>query len=120
MRGEEGIFGGQPQTYPGGDGFDRKQENQQNGRMKTTLDLPGELVREIKLHAVHEGRKLKDAVADLLRKGLAADAAAGRPRVRRVKLPLIECRHEANLTPDQVADLLMRQETQWHHDTAGH
>jgi plasmid stability protein len=50
--------------------------------MKTTLDLPDALVKQVKIRAVREGRKLKDAVADLLRKGLAAatdeesDAAA--------------------------------------------
>ena len=33
--------------------------------MKTTIDLPPDLVREMKLLAAHEGRKLKDVVADL-------------------------------------------------------
>ena len=51
--------------------LDRKLENRQNGAMKTTLDLPDELVREIKLRAVNEGRTLKDVIADLLRAGLA-------------------------------------------------
>jgi plasmid stability protein len=37
--------------------------------MKTTLDLPDALVKQVKLRAVREGRKLKDLVADLLRKG---------------------------------------------------
>ena len=40
--------------------------------MKTTLDLPADLVKEVKLRAVHEDKKLKDAVAELLRDGLAA------------------------------------------------
>jgi plasmid stability protein len=40
--------------------------------MKTTLELPDDLVKEIKILAVNEGKKLKDAVADLLRQGLAA------------------------------------------------
>ena len=39
--------------------------------MKTTLDLPNDLVQEIKLRAVNEGRKLKDVAADLLRAALA-------------------------------------------------
>jgi plasmid stability protein len=56
--------------------FDRKLANQQNGWMKTTLDLPDDLVKEVKLRAVHEGRKLKDEMADLLRKGLAAGTGA--------------------------------------------
>ena len=40
--------------------------------MKTTIDLPDELVKELKLRAIHEGKKLKDAVAELLRRGLSA------------------------------------------------
>jgi hypothetical protein len=40
--------------------------------MKTTVDLPAELIKEIKLLAVDEGKKLKDVLADLLRKGLSA------------------------------------------------
>lgn len=42
------------------------------GCMKTTIDLPDALVKEIKLRALYDGQKLKDAVAELLRKGLAA------------------------------------------------
>ena len=38
--------------------------------MKITLDLPDALMKQVKIRAVREGRKLKDAVADLLRKGL--------------------------------------------------
>ena len=38
--------------------------------MKTTIDLPPDLVREMKILAVHEGRKLKDVAADLLKRGL--------------------------------------------------
>ena len=45
--------------------------------MKTTLDLPEALVREIKIRAVLKRQKLKDAVAELLRRGL--DASAERP-----------------------------------------
>ena len=38
--------------------------------MKTTLDLPDEILREMKLRAVVQGRTLKELVADLLRQGL--------------------------------------------------
>jgi hypothetical protein len=97
--------------------------------MKTTLDLPDALVKQVKLRAVREGRKLKDAVADLLRKGLAAatdeDADSRPPSISRDKktgLPLVECRHVASpaaqLTPERVADLLLAQEVEWQHDAA--
>ncbi|MFT6178442.1 MAG: plasmid stability protein [Akkermansiaceae bacterium] len=41
--------------------------------MKTTLDLPEDLVIEIKLKAAREHRKMKDVAAEALRKGLKAD-----------------------------------------------
>jgi len=84
-------------------------------------------VKQVKLRAVREGRKLKDAVADLLRKGLAAAKDDGPNTQRAVVgkdkqtgLPLIECKHAASLheelTPERVADLLLAQEVEWHHD----
>jgi hypothetical protein len=64
------------------DGFDsedidRKLVSQEAGSMKTTLELPDDLVKEIKLRAVHQGAKLKDMVADLLRAGLRAAPVNG-------------------------------------------
>lgn len=49
--------------------------------MKTTLDLPDDLMHEVKIRAVHEHKKLKDTVAELLRKGIAAG------KVRPAKFP---------------------------------
>ena len=94
--------------------------------MKTTLDLPDALVKQVKLRALHDGRKLKDEVADLLRKGLAASANSGAEsqavhvtREKKTRLPLIRCKHPASareeLTPERVADLLLAQESGWHH-----
>ena len=40
--------------------------------MKTTLDLPDDLMRAVKIRAVHEQKKLKDAIAEFIRKGMAA------------------------------------------------
>ena len=88
--------------------------------MKTTLDLPRDLVREIKLRAVNEDRKLKDTIAELLRKGLRARASKNVARRNRVKLPLVRCRHSAELTPDRVAATLLEQEARWHHEAARH
>jgi plasmid stability protein len=107
-------------------GLDRKLGNQQDGRMKTTLNLPDALVKQVKIRAVREGRKLKDAVADLLRKGLSVVAdkepKVQAPRITRDKktgLPLIECEQAAapqdEMTPERVADILLAQEVEWHH-----
>lgn len=58
--------------------------------MKTTLDLPDDLVRAVKIRAVEENRKLKDVIADLLRRGLAQKRGmAATATHRRLKLPLV-------------------------------
>jgi hypothetical protein len=46
------------------------------GHMKTTLELPAELMRRVKLRAVHRNQKLKDAITQLLELGIAASADA--------------------------------------------
>lgn len=88
--------------------------------MKTTLDLPDALVKEVKLRAVHQGKKLKDVVADLLRKGLSAEESEGKletPILARDKdtgLLVIQGGRTANVTPDELADILNSQEAEWH------
>ena len=57
--------------------------------MKTTLDLPDDLMRDIKNRAVNENLKLEDAIVDLLRRGLS-QVTGEPPTVRhRVELPLV-------------------------------
>lgn len=46
-------------------------------RMKVTLDLPDKLMHEVKIRAVHQKQKLKDAIAELITRGLAADQTPG-------------------------------------------
>jgi hypothetical protein len=90
--------------------------------MKTTLDLPVELVREMKLRAAREGRKLKDVATEVVRRGLAGSATVTGTEPRRVTLPLIECRAPARpaaeLTPDEVAETLLQQEVAWSDEAA--
>jgi plasmid stability protein len=95
--------------------------------MKTTLDLPDALVREIKLRALQEGRKLKDAFADLLRKGLAASTVprsqAATKASARIKtdpttgLPVISCDPNAPASKMTIKQLLaLEQESQSQED----
>ena len=69
--------------------------------MKTTIDLPPDLVRALKIRAVSEGRKLKDLAADLLHRGLATPAGApfqpAKPRIEKHAggLPVVRCAENA-------------------------
>ena len=94
--------------------------------MKTTLDLPDALVKQVKLRALQDGRKLKDAVADLLRKGLqVAQNTEHNPLAPIITtdkitgLPLIECKQPATsqeeLLPERMAEILLAQEAGWNH-----
>jgi hypothetical protein len=57
--------------------------------MKTTLELPDELARRVRMQAVKSNQKLKDAVAELLEIGLANvpvhDQAGDPPKPVRLK-----------------------------------
>jgi plasmid stability protein len=84
--------------------------------MKTTLDLPDELMRSVRIRAARENRKLKDVVAELLRRGLAQPTDAGRP-ARRVHLPLVRTSHASptqEVTPERAADALVDEEARSH------
>lgn len=81
--------------------------------VKTTLDLPDDLMREVKIRAVTENRRLKDAIADLLRRGLSQRS----PRIRhRVAFPLVRCarkaRPDGEMTPERVAGILLEEESE--------
>lgn len=80
--------------------------------MKTTLDLPDDLMRDIKIRAARENRKLKDVIADLLRRGMSQKATEPSPH-RRVTLPLVLCSNEASpeaeMTPERVARVLLEE-----------
>ena len=82
--------------------------------MKTTLDLPDELIREAKLRALIQGRTLRDLVADFLRQGLGI-AAPQLPEapppgslvmVGLGGLPVIRCRADAPASRLSVEELL--------------
>ena len=93
--------------------------------MKTTFDLPDELVREVKVRAVVQGRTVKDLVAEFLRQGLGL-APVGRgeklPVSQMVEigesgLPVIRCAVNAPATRMSVDDLLaLEQQSQLEED----
>jgi plasmid stability protein len=82
--------------------------------MKTTLELPDELMQAVKIRAVRENRRLKDVVAELLRRGLIQEPDEAGALHRRVRLPLVQCAHPARsdeeMTPARTARVLIEQE----------
>lgn len=96
--------------------------------MKTTLDLPDELVREAKLRALMQGRTLRDLVTQLLRQGLGLDTSSAATvqqpgsmvGVGDNGLPVIQCRPGAVATQMAVQDVLqLEQQTQTVEDLRG-
>lgn len=93
--------------------------------MKTTLDLPDELIREVKLRAVVQGRTVKDLVAEFLRQGLGM-ACVGRSEqlpassmveIGKSGLPVIRCRTHAPAARMSAEALLgLEQQTQTEED----
>jgi len=67
--------------------------------MKTTLELPDDLMREIKVLAAKNDRKLKDLMTELLKEGLQnLDTEANKDQQEnRIQLPL--------LSPKKVSDI---------------
>lgn len=83
--------------------------------MKTTLDLPDDLMREVKLRAVMQRRPLKDLVADMLRQGMGMAQSApptGLPAADSLVhigangLPVIQCNAKAPARRMRVRKLL--------------
>lgn len=48
--------------------------------MKITLDLPDDLIKRVKIRAIHEHKKLKDAIAELIERGLNQQKQAKIPK----------------------------------------
>lgn len=86
--------------------------------MKTTLDLPPDLVRKMKLRAVHEGRKLKEVAAEVFRRGLAQQGTEAKPATRqRITLPLIQCAPDAPASRMSAEEIIaLEQESQTRED----
>jgi hypothetical protein len=75
--------------------------------MRTTIDIPDELFREIKAKAALRGQKLKDLVIEALRTAVGIDSDLIE---QRVKFPLIKSRNPGHITPEGVRKALERSE----------
>ena len=97
--------------------------------MKTTLDLPDDLVRRMKIRAVQEGRSLKRLAAELLSQSLNASAAstatAALPGSEHITLnnrwfPVIRCGPNANASQMTAEELItMEQQALLEEDMQG-
>ncbi len=76
--------------------------------MKTTRDLPTDLVHKIKLRALNEGLKRKDVVADLIRRGLGRDDAspAMSPQKGNLDLPLFPTAADAPASHMTIGEII--------------
>jgi len=81
--------------------------------MKTTIDLPPDLVKKMKLRAVHEGRKLKDVAAELLTRGFTDEEKSTLPlvpsaviEINSIGLPVIMCGKNAPASRMTIEELL--------------
>jgi hypothetical protein len=85
--------------------------------MRTTVDLPDDLVPAVKNRAAEENRTFKEMVAVLLRLGLAHSASETPPIRNRVNFPIFTGGHPAKpgegMTPERISELLLQQEADW-------
>jgi hypothetical protein len=75
--------------------------------MRTTVDLPDELFRQVKAKAALEGTNLKQLLRRYVESGLYAPAPGRRP-LKRSKLPVIKSRGKRrirNLTPLRQSEI---------------
>ena len=88
--------------------------------MKTTIELPAELMREVELRALREGRRLDDAAANLLRIGLASPPRLASSRITtdpKTGLPVVRCGPNAPANRMTAAELIaLEQESQQQDD----
>jgi hypothetical protein len=76
--------------------------------MRTTLDLPDELSRQVKAKATLDGTKLKDLLTRYVESGLRQSTPPAGPPLKRSHLPVIQAKGKRaipNLTSELQAKL---------------
>jgi len=84
-------------------------------KMKTTIDLPAPLVRQMKMRAAREGRKLKDVAAEIFRAGLETPIKHDRTDTsssydQSLEVPLFACETSKAKAPAMTVEELLRLE----------
>jgi plasmid stability protein len=79
--------------------------------MKTTVELPDDLMRAIKVRAAEEGLSIKELLTDLLSSALSSSRKRTKPkRLRYEQMPILKGGRKAapgkELTPERVAEIL--------------
>ena len=99
--------------------------------MKTTFDLPEQLVHQLKVRAAQQKRRLKDLAAEYIQAGLTEQAnGEGRPEQPEIVvspvtgLPVLQANgpapHAAEMTPERIKDILLEQEVEWALEASRH
>lgn len=65
--------------------------------MRTTIDIPDEIMRQAKIAAVERGVTLRELVGSALRRDLARPAGAPTPTRRRLRFPIFPSRRPGAL-----------------------
>lgn len=77
--------------------------------MKTTIELPDDLLRTLKAKAANEGRSLKDVLVDMLRAALRSSKPKPKAATKPYDWPIIESRRAEpgeEITPDRLYEIL--------------
>jgi len=86
--------------------IDRSAELWKYSIVKTTLDLPDDLMREIRMLAAREDRRMKDIITESLRRDLGLDKLAAKSSVREVAPVSLGRVIDADLTKDTLGEML--------------
>ncbi len=77
--------------------------------MKTTVELPDDLLRTLKAKAANEGRSLKDVLVDMLRSALQSKKPKAKAASKPNDWPIIETKKAKpgqEITPDRLYEIL--------------
>lgn len=91
--------------------------------MKTTLELPDDLMREVKIRAAQQGKKMKDVMAETLRCGLFPETTLRETPKPRITIdpelghPVVEGEPDAPISRMTIEEILkLEQDTLYQED----